>query len=180
MRALRKKALECKDTDKINQFLINSEIGFLGVADEEYPYVVPLNYIWHKDSIYFHGANAGKKAELMQANPKVSFTVCEELGIMTSPVPAHTSTAYMSVMIFGQVKQIADWDEATEVMQKLLDKYVPGYFDRPLARSHVEKYRSKLGSPTTVYCLTPDVLTAKESPLESGRKFEAGMKARKK
>jgi nitroimidazol reductase NimA-like FMN-containing flavoprotein (pyridoxamine 5'-phosphate oxidase superfamily) len=179
MRPLRKSMLECRDPEKINQFLTQARIGFLGLSDKDYPYVVPLNFVWYNDKLYFHGADEGKKADLMKENANICFTVCEEFGTMAHPVPAHTDTAYMSVMVFGKVTHLADWDEATEVMQKLLDKYVPGYYDRALSRNHVEKYRSSMGSATAVFCLEPEVLTAKEKPLDQSRKFELGLKAGK-
>ncbi|MDF2859716.1 MAG: pyridoxamine 5-phosphate oxidase family protein [Neobacillus sp.] len=177
MRPIRIQMFECQDQEKINQFLTKARIGFLGLSDEEYPYVVPLNFVWYNNKIYFHGASEGKKADLMKVNANICFTVCEEYGTMAHPVPAHTDTAYMSVMVFGEVTHISDWDEATEAMQGLLDKYVPGYYERALSRNHVEKYRSSLGSATAVFCLQPEVITAKEKPLDQSRNFAPGMKA---
>ncbi|MCQ2010180.1 MAG: pyridoxamine 5'-phosphate oxidase family protein [Sporolactobacillus sp.] len=179
MRPLRKQMLECRDPEKISDFLTQARIGFLGLSDEDYPYVVPLNFVWYSNKFYFHGADEGKKADLMKANANICFTVCEEYGTMAHPVPAHTDTAYMSVMAFGKVTHLTDWDEATVAMQKLLDKYVPGYYDRTLSRNHLEKYRSSMGSATAVFCLDPEALTAKEKPLDQTRKFEPGMKAGK-
>ncbi|MFT8872208.1 MAG: pyridoxamine 5'-phosphate oxidase family protein [Sporolactobacillus sp.] len=169
--------LECTDEGKINALLIEGRVGYLGLFDKEYPYVVPLNYVWLDGKIYFHGADAGKKAELMGADAHCSFTVCKEYGTISHPVPARTDTAYISVMIFGKVTQVAEWDESTHVMQALLDKYVPGYYDRGLARSHVEKYRSSHGSVTAVYCVRPDTISAKEKPLDQTLEFVPGKTA---
>ncbi|MCO7175743.1 pyridoxamine 5'-phosphate oxidase family protein [Sporolactobacillus kofuensis] len=180
MQPMRRADKLCTDQEKIDNFLSHAQVGFLGLNDEEYPYVVPLNFVWYQNKIYFHGADEGKKVDLMRMSSNACFTVCTEYGIMAGSVPAHTSTAYLSVMIFGKATRLTDLDEARDAMQKLLDKYVPDYFNRPLARTHLEKYRSSLGSATAVYCLDPDVMTAKEQPLDQRRAFMPGKKAGKR
>lgn len=161
--------LACTDADAIDRFLSGARTGFLGLSADASPYVVPLNYVWTNGSVYFHGAAEGRKVDMLRRNAQACFTVCEDLGTITAPVPAHTDTAYMSVMLFGTAAPVADLEEATDAMQAMLDKYVPGYYDQPLARAHVEKYISSLGSRTAVFKLTPAEITAKrnETPEES-------------
>ncbi|WP_186438367.1 pyridoxamine 5'-phosphate oxidase family protein [Cohnella terricola] len=161
--------LECKDQDRIHTFLEQARTGFLGLSADDSPYVVPLNYVWSKGFVYFHGASEGRKVDAMRRNTRACFSVCEDLGTISAVVPAHTDTAYMSVMVFGNVEPVSDPREATEAMQSMLDKYVPGYYDQPLSQSHVEKYISSLGSKTSVFKLVPNSITAKmnETPEES-------------
>lgn len=56
-------------------------------------------------------------------------------------------------------------------MQQMLDKYVPGYYDQPLAKQHVQKYRSSLGSAAAIYRIQPETVTAKENPLDPAKAF---------
>jgi len=111
---------------------------------------------------------------LLHANPNCCFTVAEEYGTMVSPIPAKTDTAYMSVMLFGEVEIVSDITEATSAMQSMLDKYVPGYYNKSLSPAHVERYRSSLGSHTVVFKLTPSVRTAKENQLNPQWSFFPG------
>lgn len=168
----------CTDEAKIERFLKEAQIGYLGLSLDDQPYVVPMNYAWHKGAIYIHGAEEGKRAHYLRANPRVCFTVGESFGTMTSPVPAHTDTAYMSVLIDGTATFVTDWDEATEAMQAMLDKYVPGFYGQPLARSHVEKYRSSLGGRTAIMRIDPTGMTAKENAPKEDAMFRPGMTAR--
>lgn len=176
MMQIRQSKLEVKDQAKIEQFLASMKTGYLGLSDEGNPYVIPLNFVYHNEEIYFHGASEGRKVEIIHENPNSCFTVSEELGTMTHPVPAKTDTAYMSVMLFGEIDLVVDLDIATVIMQKMLDKYVPGYYNQALAGSHVEKYRSSLGSKTAVFRLKPQHVSAKENPLQMGAKFYSGKK----
>lgn len=177
METVRYKTRECLDQEKINQCLSTARIGHLGLADGNLPYVIPLNYVWMDDRLYFHGAGDGRRNKVIAENPEICFTVCEEYGTITNPVPAKTDTAYMSVMVFGKAEPVTDLDEATSMLQKLMDKYVPGYYNRPLSKQHVDKYRSAVfGGPVKVYRVIPYHVTAKESPVEADKMYSPGMK----
>src|SRR5690606_32390160 len=97
MFSIRLQKRECTDQEKIHSFLSQAKTGFLGLSANDTPYVVPLNFTWFNGSVYFHGAAEGRKVDMMEQNPQVCFTVSEEFGTLTSPVPAHTDTSYMSV-----------------------------------------------------------------------------------
>lgn len=174
MVTMRQITLECTDQGRIDEFLNVSKTGYLGLADDSYPYVVPLNYVWMDGTIYFHGASEGRKVDILEKNPQACFTVSADFGTMTHPVPAKTDTAFMSVMIFGQAEKVENLDESVQAMQKMLDKYVPGYYEKLLASSHVDKYRSSLGSKTAVYKIPAAELTAKENPLHQEKRFYEG------
>jgi nitroimidazol reductase NimA-like FMN-containing flavoprotein (pyridoxamine 5'-phosphate oxidase superfamily) len=160
--------------EMVNTFLNEVKIGYLGLVDDNHPYVVPLNFVWHKECIYIHGATKGRKANLMKNKANATFTASQAFGTLTNVVPAHTDTAYLSVMIFGEIEPVQDLLEATEVLDKMLNKYVPGYYQNPLSKQHVSTYVSSAGSHTKVYKLTPDVVTAKFNEVIEERLFFKG------
>lgn len=174
MEKMRMVKREIHEMEPINEFLSQSKIGYLGLAEEGVPYVVPLNFVWQQDSIYFHGANEGKKVRIIANNSEACFTVCEDLGTIANPIPANTDTAYFSVMIFGKIEKVEDKQERLTAMQAMLDKYVPGYFKNPLASAHLEKYQSSLGSKTAVFKLTAQKITGKENKLDEKMRFTPG------
>ena len=175
MDGVRYKTREVLDKNKIEKFLQQSRLGHLGMVDGHLPYVVPLNFVWTNEKLYFHGATGGRRNQVMDANPEVCFTVCEEYGTITDPVPAKTDTAYMSVMIFGKAEPVIDLDEATHMLQEMINKYVPGYYNRPLPQQHVDRYRSAVfGGPVQVYRIDPYHITAKENPIETDKMFISG------
>lgn len=176
MHKIRQEKLICTDDNRIEQFLSHERTGYLGLTDREIPYVVPLNFVWMNESVYFHGAAQGRKIDLIHANPNCCFTVAKDYGTMVSPIPAKTDTAYTSVMLFGVLETVTDLKEASLAMQAMLDKYVPGYYDKGLSQSHVENYRSSLGSHTVVFRLTPSIRTAKENQLDQHLSFYPGRK----
>lgn len=167
---------ECADRDKIEYFLKQAQIGYLGMAAGDKPYVVPMNFAWMDGAIYLHGAEEGRRAEYLRANARVCFSVSEHYGTITSSVPAHTDSAYMSVVIEGRASFVTDLNEATWAMQGMLDKYVPGFYDQPLAGSHVDKYKSSLGSRTAIIRIDPIAISAKQNVPVEEKMFYPGMK----
>lgn len=155
---MRIKQMICQDEEKINTFLFEEETGYLGLSIQDIPYIVPLNYVWYGDCIYFHGASEGKKVDIIKENSNATFVVSRSFGTITNPIPAKTDTAYLSVILFGN-----DLTEATTAMQQLLNKYVPGYYPTALSQNHVDRYRSSMGSKTTVFKLVVKTITAKEN-----------------
>lgn len=174
--SMRLKLRECNDEAAIQQFLESAETGFLGLSADDIPYVVPLNYIWREKAIYFHGASEGRKADYMRLNAQGCFTVSQSYGTLTSPVPAHIDTAYMSVMLFGRLSTVESLEESTAVMQAMIDKYMPGFYNQPLAAQHLDKYRSSLGSRTIIYKLAVESMSAKSNAVQEELLFHPGMR----
>ena len=49
------------------------------MADEAGPYIVPLNFGFSDDSLYFHSAHKGRKIDILKKNPRVCFEF--DLGV---------------------------------------------------------------------------------------------------
>ncbi|PJN90746.1 pyridoxamine 5'-phosphate oxidase family protein [Bacillus sp. mrc49] len=172
--SIRYRQRTCTNQAQIHDFLSKAQTGFLGLVDRLEPYVIPLNFVWKEGSFLFHGAAAGRKIDILNTNPHACFTVSENYGTMVDPIPANTDTAYMSVISTGTIEILKDLDEATSAMQALLDKYVPNYYDSPLSKTHVDKYRSSLGSQTVLFKITPLTITAKENGLDERKEYYPG------
>ena len=74
---MRRKDREIKDLNDIMAIIKKCDVCNLAFFDEEYPYIVPLNFgvtlLDGTITLYFHGANAGKKLDLIKKNNKVGF-----------------------------------------------------------------------------------------------------------
>lgn len=162
----------CTDQTEIDRFLSEQRVGVLGLAGAEYPYTVPVNYLWHDGAIYFHSMGSGKKIDLLRAGSLASFTVFAEYGTATDPVPCHADTAYTSVMIYGRAEELSDPTQARDVLRGLVEKLMPGYYRNPVTTSTVERYRSDLDkNPVAVFRITATQLTAKENRVEKADLF---------
>jgi hypothetical protein len=116
----------------IEAILQRAGVGRLGLAVDNLPYVVPLNYVYHNKAIYFHCAAEGRKLDMLKTNPQVCFEVDEDYGIVRSNKPSPHSTHYASVIVFGQARPVDDLQHKFDALQALLDKYAPGRHYRPM------------------------------------------------
>lgn len=164
----------CEDKIKINSFLEKKRVGILSMCDEEgNPYAVPVNYIYLDEKIYIHGMGTGKKNRIIEVKSSVCFTVFEEFGTVIDPVPCKCDTSYFSIVIMGKINLVENLHEKTQVLTKLVEKFTPNFFKKPLSKQFVEKYKSSFDKmPVSVYCIYPEILTAKENPIDMEHMFK--------
>ena len=88
------------------------------LGDGDYPYAVPLNYVYYEGKIFLHSAREGHKVDAILRHPKVSFTVVDEDTI----VPAQYTSCFRSVIVFGKAAPVEGqlWRKAFLAMA---DKY---------------------------------------------------------
>jgi nitroimidazol reductase NimA-like FMN-containing flavoprotein (pyridoxamine 5'-phosphate oxidase superfamily) len=100
------------------EILQKGKFGVLAVVGEDgYPYGVPLHYVIIDGEIYFHSSVAGgHKTECFAHNPKASFTVIETKNAIKA----------RSAVVFGTIEMMPDMK--TNVLEKLLEKFVPRLF----------------------------------------------------
>lgn len=119
---MRKAQREITDINAVLNVLDKCQTIRLGLADEEYPYIVPLSFGWEqadgKINVYFHCAKEGKKISLLSKNNKV----CVEADILNGyKKTEHGVTAdYESVIAFGRVREVFE-DEAVRGIKLLLE-----------------------------------------------------------
>jgi uncharacterized protein len=116
------------DTLAVMERGTNGILACLG--DEDYPYAVPISYVYHNNKIYFHGAKAGHKMDAMAKHPKVSFAVVDEDTI----VSAEYTTYFRSVIAFGKAR-IVEGDEWFDSYKAMVEKYSG---DQPEEAKHKE------------------------------------------
>ena len=113
------------------QILSNKEIiellekGTSGVlallGDNEYPYAVPISYVYGNSKIYFHGSKVGHKIDAIRNCSKASFCVIAQDEIF----PEKYTTYFKSVIAFGKIRILEDENKIREAIEKLSIKYHP-------------------------------------------------------
>lgn len=170
---IRYKSRSITDRDTMEAFLKTARIGVVGIQGDEYPYSVPVNYIWHTGALYFHSMGSGKKYDLLLKERKVSFTVFEEYGTVKDKVPCHADTAYRSIMIFGTVILVKDYEESAQVLNCIVEKYMPEFYKSRISKALAENYRSSHDKKAVaVFKIIPEVLTGKENIANDSELFK--------
>ncbi|MDQ0203143.1 pyridoxamine 5'-phosphate oxidase family protein [Pectinatus haikarae] len=154
----------CRDEGRVTEFLTSMRVGTLALYSEGEPYAVPLNYLWTEGKLYFHGLASGRKEKILQENPQICFNVHKEYGTVKDDMPCHADTAYFSVTMFGKAVPVDDAEEKAAAMQAFVEKYMPGYYKKPLTAELMRNYKSGHdGRTVQVYKIVPETITAKEN-----------------
>ena len=103
--------------------LKKGEYGVLAtIGSDNYPYALPLNYIYYNNKIYLHCAQEGHKLDNIKNNNNVSFTVVGDYELQ----PAEFTSKYESVVIFGRANLI-EGKAKEEVLNQFILKFSPQF-----------------------------------------------------
>ena len=93
----------------------------LAMSKDDKPYLVTLNYSFDptRKCFYFHCARAGKKIDMMSANPFVWGQVVEDIGY----IEGECEYGYRSVMFEGRVTFLDDHSEKTNALEAMVESY---------------------------------------------------------
>ncbi len=111
-----KQLLSQEDTLAVMDRGTNGILACFG--DDDYPYAVPLSYVYLNGKIYFHSAKAGHKIDAIHRDSKVSFTVVDEDTIVSKEYTSY----FRSVIAFGKAR-IVEGEERLEGFMALVNKY---------------------------------------------------------
>ena len=126
-----------------------------------FPFVAPMNFVYHDDAVFIHGFPKGEKYDNIKLNSKCGFEVDKELAFLPSyffepPTDASLAdTLYASVVIKGHAKLVTDNKQKADALNALIGKYQTegGY----------ERLRPEMASVRGValIMITPRIMTGK-------------------
>ena len=96
------------------------------IGADGYPYITPVNYVYHEDCIYFHCAGSGEKLDNLKRDPRVCFEVDIPLAYLdldyygANPEGCGVTQFYQSVIIRGRGQIVTDIDEKVAALTKLV------------------------------------------------------------
>lgn len=135
---MRRQELACDDPALFREAADRCEVGYLGLATADgTPRVVPLNFAALDTTIYFHGALAGEKYDLLRGGARASFLMALPYSLIpsywTAPQHACPATHYFkSVDARGRCTVVEDLGEKARALQALMLKYQPEGRHRPI------------------------------------------------
>ena len=151
-----------RDVSRVKQKLTNEECieilkaeprGVLSViGDDGYPYGMPLNHWYCEEDgrLYFHSGKKGHKVDALAKCDKVSFCVYDK-GFRRE---GEWALNIKSVIVFGRVKFIDDYDRAMDIARRLSLKYTKDI-------EYIEEEIKKFGAATLCFELIPEHITGK-------------------
>lgn len=120
-RAMRRHRQQLSQEESIS-ILERATSGTLALlGDDDYPYAVPISFVYHEGFLYFHSAVEGHKIDAILRHDKASFCVIDQDNVQGEKY----TTYFRSVIAFGHVSIIEDADEKLATARLLGNRYNP-------------------------------------------------------
>ena len=152
-RPMRRKRQQLTDEETAAIFRKGTS-GVLALSgDDDYPYAVPISYVYSDGKIYFHGAKKGHKPDSIRRSPKASFCVIDQDNV----VKEEYTTYFRSAIAFGKIREVQG-DEILQGLEFIGKRYFPE--DDP---ANLQKAITRELPASCVFCLEIEHMTGKES-----------------
>ena len=160
---MRRKDREVTDFDEMIKIVDACQIVRLGLADGDFPYIVPVNFAYQVQDgtlyLYIHGAMAGRKYELLQKSPLCSFEMDIPLKMDCIYEAKDVTMRYQSVMGKAEAEFLYGEERRRAIDEVIMNRYEE--------TRHFE-YNHAAVERTAVIRLKATELTAKANPLSGG------------
>jgi len=111
---------------KTIEILKSHTSGVLGVmGDDDYPYTVPLSYVYKDEKLFFHCAKEGHKIDSIKRNDKVTFCVIDKDEVIHNTFTTH----FRNVSVFGRARILTEDNERRDALESLVEKYSPDFIN---------------------------------------------------
>ena len=159
MKGMTKREFRITDENQIRHILDTAKVLHLGLAVDNEPYVVPMNYGYAMEDgklvLYLHSAVQGKKLDMMRENPRVFFELDCDLSPFEGEKPCQYGLVYSSVMGRGTASIVEDTAEKIKAMALLMKTQTQKDFE----------FNDRLVSIVAVIRIDVEEYTAKHRPL---------------
>ena len=160
MQGLTKRERQVNDPEQIKHILDAGKVLHLGLAVDNEPYVVPMNYGYTLEDgklvLYLHSAHRGKKLDMIRANSRVFFEIDCDLMPFEGKVACQYGLVYSSIMGRGTATIVEDVEEKKKAMSLLMKTQTGKDFT----------FDDKMVSIVSVIKIDIAEYTAKQRPME--------------
>ena len=126
---MRRNEREIKDRKVIDGIIKRCRVCRLAMCDEGQPYIVPLNFGYDGNFLYFHSAPEGQKIDIIKKNNRVGFEFDILHDIVTAEQACKWGAKYESVMGSGTAEIVDDLKAKKEALEWIMRQYGNGAWD---------------------------------------------------
>lgn len=124
---MRRKEKEIQDPKLIESIMQRAMICRVGMCYDNIPYVVPVNFGFKNDQLFFHSASEGKKIDIIKQNNNVCFEIDLDAELeMNQGNPCSGTMKYYSVIGFGKAFIVEDPISKREALDIIVSHYNTG------------------------------------------------------
>ncbi len=120
---MRRKDHEITNPQILTDLLATALVCRLALVDDGEPYLVPLNYGYRDNALYFHSAPVGRKIDALRRNNRVCFEVESPHEIVRHEQPCEWGVKVRSIVGYGRVDFVTDLEEKRRALDVLMAQH---------------------------------------------------------
>jgi len=124
---MRRSDREITNKPEIIEIIKKCDVCRLAFSENNVPYIVPANFGYEytdgKLSLYFHGANEGKKHDIIRKNPIACFEMDCSHKLIEADEACDYSMEYESVIGSGKIHYCTVKSEKVHALKQLMKQY---------------------------------------------------------
>lgn len=120
---MRREDKEIRDKKEIESIIEKATVCRIAFSENDVPYIVPLNFGYKDDCLYFHSAADGKKIDIIKQNNQVCFEVDIDQEVVKSETPCNWEMKYRSVIGFGKAFFVDRLSEKRRALNIIVEHY---------------------------------------------------------
>ncbi|MCL2126612.1 MAG: pyridoxamine 5'-phosphate oxidase family protein [Treponema sp.] len=121
---MRRKDREITDIKELLKIISECKICRLGLSDNNYPYVIPLNFGYlyedEKMTLFFHSAKEGRKLDILRKNNNACFEIDCGGKLIAGEKPCDYSYEFRSIIGFGKIFFSETDDEKARGLNRIM------------------------------------------------------------
>ncbi len=114
-----------ENREEIEAIIKACKTCYVAMADNNIPYVLPMNFALDGNTIILHSAQHGRMWETLLKNPNVciNWTLGEELAWQDEQVGCSYRVKSKTVLVEGKVEIIDEYEEKERMLHLLMGQY---------------------------------------------------------
>jgi uncharacterized protein len=97
-------------------------VAYVGMTDQEGPYVVPVSFAYTGQEILFHGG-PGKKSHALERDARVCVAITSDVAFVRGATPCKDTFDYRSVLVYGVARRLRTPSEIEKALRLITGKY---------------------------------------------------------
>lgn len=94
-----------------------------GGSCANYPYIVPVHFVYSQKKIYIHSARGGKKIAMLNRNSRVCVEIDEYSGLIPAEKACNFGSRFRSLIAFGTARRLDSPRDKRLALELLMEKY---------------------------------------------------------
>ncbi|MGB9936647.1 MAG: pyridoxamine 5'-phosphate oxidase family protein [Methanobacterium sp.] len=120
---MRRSDKEIKDSEIIESILKKAQVCRIALCNDNKPYIVPMNFGFDNNYLYFHSATEGQKIDILNKNKNICFEVDIETELVKAENACNWGMKYYSVIGSGKSEFIENIEGKREALNIIMQKY---------------------------------------------------------